>query len=250
LALGEIWISEKTAAREGIFFIANALARMKAKADGAEEESASTSGLNVERFLRERLNSIKYRAGRAHKRVPMKIYREQYTTLPDERFTVKLWIVDGNLVRSFYSTEYTEGGHGYVYPWVPKDEIWVEEAVDRRERPFIVIHEYLEHRLMRDRKLDYETAHAICSKVEFHCRKDEGLKRVLVSGRRRIHKGDLPNLTAPEFFAHVVSKSVRGLSHPGVRRVCIRAALQRGTPTAPRALSAAVRRRPSLLPAG
>src|SRR5207237_2876279 len=39
---------------------------------------------------------------------------------------------------------------GYVYPWVPRPEIWIEDGVDRREVPFIVCHEYVERRLMRD----------------------------------------------------------------------------------------------------
>ena len=42
-------------------------------------------------------------------------------------------LVDGNVVRCTYKTDYTEGGHGQVYPWVPKREIWVEKALDRTE---------------------------------------------------------------------------------------------------------------------
>src|SRR3954467_4236896 len=51
---GEIWISEKLAAREGVFFIANALPRLARQAAGATEK-AYDEGLEVERFLREKL---------------------------------------------------------------------------------------------------------------------------------------------------------------------------------------------------
>jgi hypothetical protein len=37
-------------------------------------------------------------------------------------------------------------GHGFVYPWVPNGEIWIEESLDRRELPFIIAHEDIERR--------------------------------------------------------------------------------------------------------
>src|SRR5438067_959895 len=85
-------------------------------------------------------------------------------------YSIDDWLVDGNMVRSLYKTDYTEGGHGYVYRWVPKQEIWVEKDLDRWELPFIVSHEYLELRLMRDLGIEYDKAHEICSKVEFDLR--------------------------------------------------------------------------------
>src|SRR5207249_5041677 len=137
------------------------------------------AGLNIERSLREKLTGWKFRAGRPHKRVPPQLYIEHYLTLSDQRFPIEAWLVDGNMVRSWYKTDYTEGGHGYVYRWVPKQEIWVEWAVDRRELPFIVAHEYLELRLMRDAGVEYDPAHEICSTVEFELRKNDRVKMFL-----------------------------------------------------------------------
>ena len=117
---------------------------------------AYTAGLNVERTLRERLTGLKFRAGRPHKLAPWSVYVDHYFTIPDEKFPVNVWVADGRVIRSLYKNDYTEGGHGYVYPWVPKGEIWVEKVLDRRELPFIVTHEYLELRLMRDRGVDYD----------------------------------------------------------------------------------------------
>jgi hypothetical protein len=204
---GEIWISEKLASREGVFFIANALTQLARQAAGATDK-AYEDGLEVERLLREKLTGVEFRDGKPHKRVPAEVYLEEYTTLPDPQGEVRVWLVDGNLVRSYYKTDYTEGGHGYVYPWVPRPEIWVEDGVDRRELPFIVSHEYLERRLMRDEGLDYDTAHAICSQVEFDLRKGKGAAPLLVRGRRRLSKRDLPRLTGDEVFAYVVKTHV------------------------------------------
>lgn len=204
----EIWISEKLAPKESVFFIANALTQLAREADGATEQ-AYDDGLNVERLLREKVNGIAFRDGKPHKRVPEDIYLERYTTLPDPQGPVAVWLVDGNLVRSYYKTDYTEGGHGYVYPWVPRPEIWIEDGVARREVPFIVSHEYLERRLMRDEGLDYDPAHEICSKVEFKLRKGEGATPLLVNGRGKLTKGDLPRLTSDEVFEYVVRTHVR-----------------------------------------
>ena len=206
----EIWISEKTAPAEGIFFIANALTQMKAQADGVPDETAYEAGLNVERELRQRLVGVKFRGGRPHKRVPPRLYRKPYLTIPDEKFPIQAWVVDGCLARSFYKTDYTEGGHGYVYRWVPKGEIWIDDGVDAREMPFILAHEYLELRLMRDAGLEYDPAHEICSKVEFKLRKNDRVKLFLAPGRRKIAKGDLRRLTSPEFFEYVLRQYVRG----------------------------------------
>jgi hypothetical protein len=206
---GEIWLGEKNLNKEGIFFIANALVHMKAKKEGIPDEKAYTAGLNVERSLREKLTGLKFRAGRPHKRVPRELYVDRYITLFDAKFAIAVWLVDGNMVRSLYKTDYTEGGHGYVYRWVPRQEIWIEKDLDRWELPYIVSHEYLELRLMRDEGIDYDTAHEICSKVEFNLRKGRGGKSILSPGRGRLSKHDLPKLTREEIFRYVVKNYVQ-----------------------------------------
>lgn len=199
----EIWISEKLAQKEGVFFIVNALTRLRRQADGLTEDHAYDEALQVERMLREKLNGVEFRYGKPHKRVPDEIYLSHYATIPDPEEPVEVWLVDGNLVRSYYKTDYTEGGHGYVYPWVPRPEIWIEDGVDHREIPYIVCHEYLERRLMRDAGLGYDHAHDVCSSVEFNLRRNERVKLFLAPGRRKIHKKDLQRLPSEELFSYV-----------------------------------------------
>jgi hypothetical protein len=206
---GQLWIGEKTLNEEGIFFIANGLTQLKEKEHGTSPDKAYTKGLDIERTLREDITGLKFRDGKPHKRVPPKLYIEHYLTLPDPKFAVEVWLVDGSMVRSLYKTDYTEGGHGFVYRWVPKQQIWVEKDLDRWELPFIVCHEYLELRLMRDEGIDYDTAHEICSKVEFKLRKGKGVKPLLAPGRRRLGKRDLPHLTEQAVFEYVKSHYVK-----------------------------------------
>jgi hypothetical protein len=207
---GEIWISEKIAPREGVFFIADALTQLKRQAAGLSPDNTYDEGLRVEQLLREKLNGVEFRDGKPHKRVPEKVYLSLYLTLPDPQGPVEVWVVDGNLARSYYKTDYTEGGHGYVYPWVPKGEIWIEDGVDHRELPYITAHEYLEWRLMRDARLGYDHAHEVCSTVEFDLRRDEPVCRFLAPGRRTVHKRDLPHLTSQDLFDYVREHYVKG----------------------------------------
>jgi hypothetical protein len=206
---GEIWISEKLAEREGIFFIANALTQLSLQAAGADPARCYDEGLQVERLLREKYNGVAFREGKPHKRVPDELYLERYVELPDPQGLVEVWRIDGNLARSYYKTDYTEGGHGYVYPWVPKPEIWVEDGVDHRELPFIVAHEYLERRLMRDAGMKYDPAHEVCSKVEFDLRKGAEVKRFVAPGRQKVGIPNLARLTSQELFAFVIKKYVK-----------------------------------------
>jgi hypothetical protein len=209
---GEIWISEKIAAREGVFFIANCLTQLSRNKRGISEDKAYEDGLEIERLLREKLNGVKFRDGQPHSKVPDEIYLESYVALPDPKEEVMVWLVDGNLVRSYYKIDYTEGGHGYVYPWVPKLEIWVEDGVDHRELPYITAHEYIERRLMRDAHLGYDRAHEVCSAMEFDLRKNGEVKQYVCRGRRKLHKKDLPNLTSNELFEFVRERYAKSAS--------------------------------------
>ena len=206
---GEIWISHKLLESEGVFFIANALTRLQELQRGISEERADEAGLKAERLLREQQLGVRFRDGRPHPRVPPEIYAEKYITLPDPVSPVEVWLIEGKLARAWYKTDYTEGGHGYVYPWVPRRQIWIEKALHRSEIPFILCHEYIEMRLMRDEGLDYDRAHEICSKMEFSIRKGKGAKSLLAPGRRKLVKRDLPHLTKNNVFYYVLKTYVK-----------------------------------------
>jgi hypothetical protein len=83
---------------------------------------------------------------------------------------VTVWIVDGDVLRDCFKTDFVEGGHGYVYPWIPNDEIWIEDEVDQPEREAILLHEYVELVKMRDDGWDYSEAHEEAGRREFEYR--------------------------------------------------------------------------------
>ena len=101
---------------------------------------------------------------------------------------------------------------------MPKPEVWIEDGVDDREVPFIIAHEYLERRLMRDRGMEYDPAHEVASRVEFDLRKAAGATPLLTSGGRKLSRRDLPKVTADAVYDYVLkatsARSNRRVARP------------------------------------
>ncbi len=96
---------------------------------------------------------------------------------------VKIWIVNGELVRDMFFIDFTEGGHDLVYHFVPRNEIWIDDDVSLLERKYVLLHELHERNLMAEnlliqqQKSDkksrcqlYLSAHRQSSEIEFFCR--------------------------------------------------------------------------------
>ena len=82
---------------------------------------------------------------------------------------VKVWIINGRMVRSVFDIDFTEGGHDYVYEFVPQNEVWIDDAIVEPERGYVLLHELHERNLMA-KGWPYSKAHADSSHVEYHCR--------------------------------------------------------------------------------
>lgn len=85
----------------------------------------------------------------------------------------RLVIVDGAVIRQYVDPEFTQGGHDLVYSYIPKGEIWIEQAVDSEERPFILQHELVERKLMSRGKI-YDSAHEYATAAEKDLRRQHG----------------------------------------------------------------------------
>ena len=66
----------------------------------------------------------------------------------DERGNLKVWVVDGSYIRSHIDEEFTNFGQHYSFPYIPKDELWIEKETKDDERWFFTDHLLVEHRLM------------------------------------------------------------------------------------------------------
>jgi hypothetical protein len=119
------------------------------------------------------------------------IYIKKYGDMKEE--DIEVFYVDGEVVRNKFKSDFIEGGHGFVYQWIPNNEIWIEYGPEStKEAPFILLHEYVERTLMKYKKISYEKAHNIAAKVEFDKRPSQMSKEevLALSPKQALKKTD------------------------------------------------------------
>lgn len=79
---------------------------------------------------------------------------------------VSVYLVDGKAVKPKYDMDFVEGGHGYIYSYIPKDEVWIDDQVDADERDYVVLHELYERQRMKALYETYGIAHSKANKFE------------------------------------------------------------------------------------
>ena len=151
----EIWIDNNITKSELPALLKGATNRLKALERSKKGDAAYTIGMSKERCYRKKHKS--------------KIEKKKYCEINDDKSVYSVYFVSGKAVRDSYKTDFSQGGHGYVYNWIPKNEIWLEKE-EHDESSLILIHEYAELVLMRDKKIKYEKAHPIASKIEMKFR--------------------------------------------------------------------------------
>lgn len=79
---------------------------------------------------------------------------------------LKIKFVDGTKVRNELFTDFTQAGHGFVYKFIPKDEIWIEKDLPPGDLKPTLMHEIRERRLMREKGMTYDEAHEKVTELE------------------------------------------------------------------------------------
>jgi len=173
----EIWIAKSIKPFERHYIISNALAYIRGIERGLDPGDSYDKALEKEQSVRTKdafnklyIQNKKTVSVPLHKDIPKKVYFKKYGAIKDVTETVNIFLVNGEVVRDLYKTDYVEGGHYYVYDWIPKEEIWIEKTVHSEEIPVIILHEFLERTLMKYKKFPYVKAHVAALKVEFEHR--------------------------------------------------------------------------------
>lgn len=99
---------------------------------------------------------------------------------------VKVLLVDGNKVRAHLDIDFTCGGHGYRYLYVPLNEIWIDNGLQKDDLGPTILHEAVERGLMRD-GMSYNDAHDFASKTEMMARQN---------GKDKTYQKNLEYITA------------------------------------------------------
>ncbi len=167
IPLQELWIDREARSGERRFFTDHLLVEHRLIAEGIPYEKALPKADREERKERRRAGDI----------VRMTHHGQ---TLPDGRDVherlwknlengISVWIVNGRLVRSVFDIDFTEGGHDYVYEFVPENEVWIDDDIVESERGYVLLHELHERNRMA-KGWPYNKAHAESSRLEYHCR--------------------------------------------------------------------------------
>ncbi len=163
----ELWIEQETKNDERRFFIDHLLVEHRLMSQGVSYNKALEEADKMERRER-RLAGDVGRLTRRGKQLPdgKEVHQRLWKKLENG---VSVWIVNGRLVRSVFDIDFTEGGHDYVYEFVPENEVWIDDAIEEKERGYVLLHEIHERNRMAS-GWSYNKAHAESSRVEYRCR--------------------------------------------------------------------------------
>jgi hypothetical protein len=163
----ELWIEKETKNDELQFFIDHLLVEHRLMAKGMPYDKALLEADRVERKERRRAGDVRRMTHRG-KDLPdgREVHVRLWKKLENGN---SVWVVNGRLVRSVFDIDFTEGGHDYVYEFVPEGEVWIDDAIEEKERGYVLLHELHERNRMAS-GWPYSKAHAESSRVEYHCR--------------------------------------------------------------------------------
>lgn len=94
----------------------------------------------------------------------MKSFRIRRLPRPDLA-PLKVYLAAGARIRDSVEVDFTMGGNGYRYKFIPTNEVWIDENLDEHDRGATIVHEVAELRLMRE-GMPYGKAHDKASEVE------------------------------------------------------------------------------------
>ncbi len=163
----ELWIEKETKTNERQFFIDHLLLEHRLMAKGMPYDKALLEADRLEKRERRRAGDIR-RLTHDGKDIPdgREVHVRLWKKLENG---ISVWIVNGRLVRSVFDIDFTEGGHDYVYEFVPEGEVWIDDAIEEKERGYVLLHELHERNRMAN-GWPYNKAHAESSRFEYRCR--------------------------------------------------------------------------------
>lgn len=161
----ELWLDVEKNPDERQFFIDHMLAQWIVLRSGGTNDEALNKAYRVERSERRKAgDKSKVFDGSNHPH-PETVHVKK---LGQTTTGLDIWIINGRLVRSSFFIDFMDGGHHLIYPWIPANEVWIDDDLVKQEIPFVLLHELHERALMT-KGFSYNKAHPEASKIELFC---------------------------------------------------------------------------------
>lgn len=144
----EIWLDATVDHRELLFFLIRALFEYAKYEAGVPNHEIALQGLALDRSIRQEQ--------------PAKRMKVRHLSTFGG---LDVWLVDGAEVRRVFYPDFIQGGNGYRYEFIPKNEIWIEESLPAEDRVFTLLHELYETMLMSG-GMTYDPAHERATDME------------------------------------------------------------------------------------
>jgi hypothetical protein len=182
----EIWIEKDNIHNEHHFFIKRITNQRDLIKRGYTPKQASDRSLLMEMAERHKHSAFKKINSLPSTEKIKKVHKKIWFKKDD----LEVWIVNGRKVRDLFYVDYADGGHGFVYNFVPLNEVWIDDDIlSPKERKLILIHELHERKFMAKKNYAYHHAHRLATKIEDKCRKglrdvNETLTREILSNKQ------------------------------------------------------------------
>ncbi len=175
----ELWLDAEYKPNERNFFIENLLVQHNLGEKDVPYEKQYVEGTRAERKERKLAGDVQKTIGKKGKRkIPTGEDVHDFLWKKLEN-GIKVWVVKGRLVRSIFDINFTQGGHEYVYEYIPPKEVWIDNDIVPSERGYVLLHELHEMNLMK-KGVNYNNAHEDSSKIEYKARQNPDLLHELL----------------------------------------------------------------------
>jgi hypothetical protein len=164
----EFWLDQEAVNDESHYYIEHLKVEWLMMRNGKSYSEAIVEADRVEKNIRRKDGDIRQVIDPIRKIVDPKLFRTKLIKTLENG--VKVWVVNGRLVRSVLNIDFTAGGHEFVYSWVPPMDVWIDNDIAWQERGLVILHELNERKLM-EQGWSYFKAHENSSALELRCRK-------------------------------------------------------------------------------
>jgi hypothetical protein len=99
-----------------------------------------------------------------------RLVKNVYRVYTENKNGKEVWIVDGLIIRGKIFDEFLYGGNSERYPFIPQNEIWIDNAISAEEYKYTLAHELNERNLMAKKGMSYADAHDSSLALEHNLR--------------------------------------------------------------------------------